>query len=106
MRQFPVKNGFLDIVTEVGTDYQLFGTLLLNDKNGNKIKNIEFSKLGDVLRINVEILQQWLQGKGRKPVTWQTLMKCLQEANLNALAEKMKGSLLQQYSSHIPSEEL
>ena len=100
-----MKNGFLDIAAEVGTDYQLFGTLLLNDKNGNKIKNIEFSKLGDVLRINVEILQQWLQGKGRKPVTWQMLVKCLQEANLNVLAEKMKSSLLQQYSSHKQSEE-
>ena len=105
MRRFPVKNEFLDIAAEVGTDYLLFGTLLLNDKNGNKIKNIEFNEHGNVLRINVEILQQWLQGKGRKPLTWQTLVKCLQETKLIALAQKVESSLLQQRSYHSQSEE-
>ena len=47
----------------------------------------------DPLRITIEILQQWLQGKGRKPVAWQTLVRCLQDTGLEVLADNMKSSL-------------
>ena len=76
------QSKFIDIAEEIGADYELFGTLLLEDNNGNKIKIIEKSERDDVLRIVAEILQQWLKGKGRLPVTWHTLIQCMRESNL------------------------
>ena len=79
LRHFPVKKGHVDLAIEIGTDYEKFGTLLLEDEKGNKVKNIKVSEHGDPVDITVEILKQWLQGKGKEPVTWRTfnLVKCL-----------------------------
>ena len=110
LRHFPVTNGHMDLAEEIGADYEKFGTLLLDDKKGNKVKNIEVSEHGDPVDIAVEILRQWLQGKGRKPVTWQTLVKCLQNSDLNTLVDNMKRSLSEHHGSkdsdRAPSEEL
>ena len=67
----------------------------------DKVKNIEVSERDDLLLITVEILRQWLQGKGKKPVTWQTLVTCLQDTGLYVLAENIDDSL----SEHNDSKE-
>lgn len=101
LRHFPVKNGLIDIPEQIGTDYEKFGTFLLEDESGNKVKNIKVSERDDPLVITVEILRQWLQGKGKKPVTWQTLVTCLQDTGLHVLAGKIDDSL----SEHNESKE-
>ena len=110
LRRFPVKNEFIDIAAKIGTNYELFGTFLLQDKDGNKVKTIEMSEGRDPIRITVEILRQWLQGKGKLPVNWQTLIQCLQHSNLNVISESIKVSLLENNLSneleHAPSDEL
>ena len=93
LRHFHVTNGHIDIAVEIGTNYEKFGTLLLEDKKGNGIDSIAKSKHYIPVDITVEILKQWLQGKGRKPVTWQILVKCLRDTNLNALADDIESSL-------------
>ena len=74
------------------------------------MKNIERSERGDPLRITVEILRQWLQGNGKLPVNWQTLVQCLQDSNLNVVSESIKISLMESNLSneleHAPSDEL
>ena len=95
LRHFPVKNGFIDVAVKIGTDYELFGTFLLQDNDGNKVKTIERSERGDPLRITVEILRQWLQGNGKLPVTWQTLVQCLRNSNLNVISDSIETSLLE-----------
>ena len=95
---------------DIGPDYEKFGTLLLEDKKGNKVDSIAKSKHYIPVDITVEILKQWLQGKGRKPVTWQTLIKCLRDTNLNALADDIESSLSEhdgsKNSDKAPSGEL
>ena len=101
LRHFPVKGGYKDLVAEIKNDYQIFGTLLLKDENGNIVAGIEKAKQGNPQDITVEVLHQWLQEKGRMPVTWETLGKCLQEAKLNAVA----GYIDQQHSSTGPEKQ-
>lgn len=96
LRNFPVNGGFKDITVEIGSEYESFGTLLLKDEGGSKVKNIEKEKRGHPVDITVEILRQWLQGKGREPVTWQTLVECLQDAQLNVLANIIESTLSQE----------
>ena len=92
LRHFPVKDHFIDIAKKIATDYKLFGTQLLKDSDGNEVRIIEM-KHGDPVDITVEILEQWLQGKGKMPATWQTLIKCLRDTGLNVLADIIESSL-------------
>ena len=66
------------------------------------MKSIERSERGDPLRITVEILRQWLQGNGKLPVSWQTLVQCLRNSNLNVISNSIETSLLE----HAHSDEL
>ena len=93
LQRFPVKDKFKDIVAEIQNDYEQFGIRLLEDSNGVRIKGIEKSNHGDTVAITVEILRQWLQGKGRTPVTWRTFVECLRESGLNVLANDIEAEL-------------
>ncbi len=68
-----------NIPKEIRSLYGDFGTLLLEDRTGAVVQAIETQCLNDSLRINREILSRWLQGKGRKPVTWVTLIRVLRD---------------------------
>ena len=37
---------------------------------------------------------EWLEGKGRQPATWETLIEALEEADLSELASNLKDVLL------------
>ena len=71
---------------------------------------IKVSEHGDPVDITVEILKQWLQGKGRKPVTWQILIKCLRDTGFHFFADEIESSFLEhdgsKNSNKAPSEEL
>ena len=99
LQRFPVKDGFKDIVAEIQTDYEQFGLRLLEDSNGLKVKAIEKAKQGDPVTITVEIVRQWLQGKGRHPVVWSTFVKCLRESRLDVLANYVDSAL---YRESVP----
>ena len=83
----------LNITKEIGADYNMFGVLLLNDKCGATISALERQHQNRATSINLEILQQWIRGSGRKPVTWETLVKVLRQIELNILADKIESSL-------------
>ena len=102
LRYFPVKDGHIDIAAEIPPDDGKFGTLLLEDKTGNEVESIRISKHNDPLLIKVEILRQWLQGKGKDPVTWRTLVECLRATGVTVLADRIDNSL----SKHNESKNL
>ena len=47
--------------------------------------------LNDAERINTEILQEWLTGRGKQPVTWATLVKVLCDIKLSVLASEIEA---------------
>ena len=67
----------VDVAVEVGVRYSSFGILLLNDANGAIVQALEMEHHRNAERINMAILQRWLQGMGVKPVTWSTLVDVL-----------------------------
>ena len=102
LRQFRVKDGVKDIVAEIQNDYIRLGGCLLQDGSGSKVHGIEKAKQYDPVPITEEILRQWLLGKGKRPVTWQTLVDCLREAQLNVAADDIEGALSQEVGSRVP----
>ena len=80
----------INIAEKISTKYHDFGLLLLDDHNGARVRNIELKYNQDAERINNEILQEWATGRGKKPVSWQTLMEVLCDIGLCTLASEIE----------------
>ena len=76
----------LKVPENAGVYYTKFGTLLLDDKRGCHVKNIEKSNKEDPELIVINILRNWLT-REPTPVTWENLIKTLRESDLKRLAE-------------------
>ena len=91
---FPSSTGRgLNVIQEIGVHYKQFGLLLLNDGSGATITAIEHQYHLRAAAINCEILQRWIQGSGKQPVTWETLVKVLKQVELKTLASQIESSL-------------
>ena len=77
----------------VGSHYNTFGVLLLNDELGSRVDSIEDECRGKPERICRKILQEWLEGKGL-PATWLTLIKTLRDIDLSTLADHVEAEKL------------
>ena len=83
---FPGQEKKINIPQEIGTQYKTFGTILLEDDSGARVDNIVHEYRERAERINTEILQEWLTGRGKQPVTWETLVEVLYDIELSILA--------------------
>jgi len=66
-----------------------FGILLLEDDNGVRILSITRECRDQAEEINIRILQQWLGGRGKLPVSWNTLVAVLRDIELSTLANEI-----------------
>ena len=83
----------INIIERIGADYKQFGTLLLQDKTGQKISSFE-SKFSEPSDINAQIFREWLKGSGLLPVAWATLVRTLRDAKMITLADDIIAALL------------
>ena len=72
----------LNVAIRVGAKYSTFGIFLLEDKTGTILEALEVEHRGNAERINMAILQRWLQGKGMKSVTWSALIEVLRKIGI------------------------
>ena len=91
--KFHYKGRLVNITREIGAEYTKFGILLLNDQTGARITAIAQKHTNDGEKINIEILQEWLQGKGKKPVAWHTLVEVLEDTGLSELAADIRAKM-------------
>ena len=82
----------VSIPVEIATKYVQFGTFLLDDRNGSKVKIMARKHHYDAEQINIDILQEWLTGRGKQPVTWATLVQVLHDIELSTLAGDIRTS--------------
>ena len=90
---FKTSTGSINIVKCIGTHYNVLCTLLLEDNDGTVTQAIRDQYHYDAAKINYEILKQWIQGEGRQPVQWSTLIDVLKKIKLTELAKKIEESL-------------
>ena len=81
----------INIPVEIATKYVQFGTFLLDDRNGSRVKSMAHKHCNDAKEINKEILQEWLSGRGKQPVTWATLVEVLRDIELTTLASDIEA---------------
>ena len=80
----------INIPQEIGSNYYYFGLHLLDDPNGTRVRNLELEYRQNAERINTEILREWATGRGKKPVSWETLTTVLRDIELGALASEIE----------------
>ena len=83
----------LKLAQEVGDKYYSFGILLLDDKTGARIRAIEREKMKNAKEINLQIFEEWVQGGGENPASWETLISVLEKCELNQLARSIEAKL-------------
>ena len=81
------------IIEQIGVHYFEFGVCLLDDRAGNRVRAIETFRQSHPDMIISDILQEWLKGRGRRPETWSTLLACLHNTRLCALADNLENVL-------------
>lgn len=66
------------------------GIILLNDESGAKTSNIEaYCKHDPPTRVTESILRKWMEGNGRRPPSWGTLITVLKELRQDTLAKEI-----------------
>ena len=64
---------------------------MLDDHNGARIQSIAYKYRDDSEEINMEVLRQWINGRGKHPITWGTLSEVLRDIELNTLAGEIEA---------------
>jgi len=85
--RFPGRERKINIPQEISIKYRDFGILLLDDRTGARLEALEHEHRCNAELINSKILQEWIAGKGKRPVSWKTLTEVLRDVELNTLAE-------------------
>ena len=79
LKHFPTQSGNVTILERIAVRSHSLGIRLLKENTGAITSNIESQYRPDQTRISEAILQKWLEGTGRKPQSWATLVTVLQE---------------------------
>jgi hypothetical protein len=85
-----MANGHKNLAQQISTSWTNFGILLLEDDNGGHTEAIVKERREKAEDINTEIFRQWVNGKGRKPVSWATLVDVLRKIDMNKLADDIQ----------------
>ena len=80
----------INIPQEIGVKYLDFGLFLLDDPNGVRTRALAHKHNNNANEINREIIEEWVAGKGKHPVTWKTLIQVLRDIELSTLAEEIE----------------
>lgn len=81
----------LRILDNIASHWEKIGMCLQIDEA--TLRMITVNTRGDVMDCCREMMQRWLMGSGRQPVTWATLIEVLREAGLKTLAGDLEMAL-------------
>ena len=84
----------IQIAKDIGIQWCVVGTALLDDKTGAIIPAIAQQCGNNALLINMEILRRWIQGQGIADTTWRGLLGVLR-VHCPALAESITEALME-----------
>ena len=79
----------VSIPVQIAAKYVQFGAFLLDDRDGSTVENMAHKHPNNLEQINTEILREWLNGSGKQPVTWATLVEVLNDIKLSTLADEI-----------------
>ena len=89
---FPLRssNESLNIIKKFAMEVDALGIFLLCYEIADTIKT-RFNN--DLIKATKEVLHRWTQGKGKRPITWNTFIQVLRKIRLSVVADQMEESL-------------
>eukprot|EP00731_Ephydatia_muelleri_P033539 Em0032g1a len=84
---------YVSIILRTSNCYTKLAMYLLNDDNCDIVDSLKEKCRGDPVEIVTAVYKKWINGAGRQPVTWQTLLDVLREIEQNSLAEDIETVL-------------
>ena len=93
-----ISVGHLNLIQSVGTRYSTLGIFLLEDDNGVLVDALTLEHQRNAKVITRAIFQRWIDGIGRKPTTWRTLVGVLRQSQLATKAETYLSTVPKQNS--------
>ena len=89
---FPFPSGHASIVQKIAQSYDTFGILLLDDDDGTIVRSL-VTPGQTPSDSTLAILRRWIQGEGRKPISWATLVAVIRDAGFDTLASDITAGL-------------
>ena len=86
------KHTSINVAEQIGTKWKLVGITLLQDRSGCIVSAIDKQCRGDILDINMEVLQRWVSGQGIQDRSWHGLLGVLR-VHCVALAQSVEEAL-------------
>ena len=83
----------MKIIETIATNWKDLEYLLDFDRTGRTVHRIAREHQLRPIDCCTEMLREWLQGRGRQPATWATLIDLLKDADINDLAESLEGMM-------------
>ena len=101
LSSLPIELHQLELLEENGSTVRIINTVASKwDRiairlhfSGHDISRIERDHEKSVVRACQTMFSEWLEGKGRKPISWNTLIKTLKEADYSELASEVETIL-------------
>ena len=84
--RFRGRERHINIPQQISTNFWNFGILLLDDGDGARLRSIIHECRENPEQINMKVLEEWIAGRGKHPVSWDTLIEVLEDINLCTLA--------------------
>ena len=98
---FKTRSGSINVLEHIGVHYRQLGMLLLDDATAEVTQAIIEQYSHDTTKIICKIVQKWIQGKGKLPIEWSTLVRVLKDIGLHMLADEMEQNLKDQHWPHV-----
>lgn len=93
LTSFKTTSGNINVMERIGIDYKEFGIQLRDDSTCSITDAIERECYRKAAEINMKIFSKWLNGRGKKPVTWATLIEVLRVIQHSELAREIEQNL-------------
>ena len=95
-----IQELFRLVASNVAADWEKLAIMLEFDEDGHTIKAIQRDLWGQgVHACCMQALHLWLRGKGKHPVTWDTLIECLVDIDCVQLTRNIKEHFLKKDDS-------
>ena len=80
----------MEVISTIAAKWKKFGIFLDFDETGQTLDCIAKDHPLDVEECCTAMMREWLQGRGRQPATWATLIDLLKDAKINVLAQQLE----------------
>ena len=82
------------IIQAIAAGWRHLGISLYFDETGRTLDRIAHEHPFDPEACCTAMLREWLEGRGRQPATWATLIDLLKDADMTSLAQQLERMLL------------